>query len=162
MYFSETQKIREKVIEYVEKPCIDYGCGHDKIIKEAIGVDCRPILGVNIVCDLDSKEAKAKLTSFKGTVKTIYSSHFLEHCKDDRAMLAWWIDLLAPGGHLILYLPDDEHYNNDANPEHLHRYTWDSFSEMIIGDFRTVELIEGGPDVGEDRYSFYVVLRKLS
>jgi trans-aconitate methyltransferase len=143
---------------------LDYGCGHDKIIKNAVGIDIRPCEGVDIVTNgingvYDLSENVA-LRNWVENTSVVFSSHFLEHVKDDVRMVNSWIKMLKVGGYLILYLPDDNHYDNSANPEHLHRYTYSDFTDNFIAKFAELELIDGGSDVGDDRYSFYVVLQK--
>lgn len=167
---SETAKIREKMAPYLKGVVYDIGCGHDKISEEAIGIDGRPVFVGGVIQD--------GLTNFSetlhGTVDVVYSSHTLEHMVDDYCCIQSWSKLLKPGGFLILYLPDGRHYNNYENLEHMRDYQYEQFmmffrrtfcgeGKNYKGEFlpATFKMIEDGPDVGQDRYSFYLVAEKL-
>jgi predicted SAM-dependent methyltransferase len=162
-YYSETMKIRPRIQRYLTGRVIDIGCGTDKITKEAIGVDVRPLGGsIDVITNqLDRLSSLAHPKLFD-SFDVVYSSHCLEHFADDFAALEDWYKLLKIGGVMILYLPDDRHYDNDSNPEHLHRYTLEAF----VSNFKTqfdgrMEVVEADMDLGHDKYSFFVVGRKI-
>ncbi len=161
-YFSETAKIRPLVEQYVSGAILDIGCGTEKIDPKAIGIDVRKTPAVDVVVPgfdkLSAELAKQnQLTSYQ----TIFSSHCLEHLQDDMGALADWFSMLTFGGHLILYLPDDDHYDNDANPEHLHRYTYEAFRQTVEDRFSPgLRIVDGGPHVGDDLYSFWLVAKR--
>jgi predicted SAM-dependent methyltransferase len=160
-YYSETQKIFPKIQRYLNGCVVDVGCNRHKILEDAIGIDCIPYPGVSYVTHrLDDLSSIFKEVELFGQVDVLYSSHCLEHFKDDKAALIDWIKILKPMGLLILYLPDDRHYDNDSNPEHLQRYTYEGFLD-IIHSLGTLQVLESGMDVGYDKYSFYVVAQKL-
>jgi len=169
-YYSETQKIREKVSKHLCGKIYDLGCGNDKITPDAIGIDGRPVFDGGIV--------QEGLTEFPehmhGSADVVYSSHVLEHMVDDYATLVAWSKLLKTGGVLILYLPDGRHYDNYGNLEHMRDYQYEQFmmffKRAFCGEGKNFRgenlpaiyrLCEDGPDVGEDRYSFYLVAEKL-
>jgi SAM-dependent methyltransferase len=58
----------------------------------------------------------------------VYSSHCLEHMRDPRqAILGWW-QLVKPGGHLVLIVPDEDLYEQGVfpsrfNPDHKATFT---------------------------------------
>ena len=164
MYSSETQKIRPTALKYIKDGDVvyDFGCGGDKIVPEAIGVDFphrlakRPFIAIknpNSIYDLDIKPQSADV---------IYSSHFLEHIMFPAKMIGLWHEMLKKGGFLILYLPDDDKYDNASNPEHLHAWTHRSFVDIFKTAFSPsmLEIVDSKRDFGEDRYSFYLVARK--
>ena len=169
-YGSETAKIREKVCQYLSGVVCDIGCGHDKICPEAIGIDGRQVFTGGIV-----QEGLVNFpVELNETVNVVYSSHTLEHIEDDYAAITSWAKLLKPNGYLILYLPDGRHYNNYANLEHMRDYQYEQFmmffrrafcgeGKNFKGEYlpKTFEMVEDGPDIGPDRYSFYLVARKL-
>ena len=162
-FYSETEKIRPRVLKYLEgaESILDYGCGGDKIVPHATGIDLRPLPGVNVVTkNVEDIYDVLPLSLHRGGQDVIYSSHFLEHVKDDRRLMNSWINLLKPGGFLILYLPDDKIYDNSSNPEHLHVYTHDTFIEEFIPKFSGLEIVDHDVDYGDDRYSFFCVCRK--
>lgn len=174
-YHSEAAKFRElPQMKYVTGSVVDIGCGTDKITNDAIGVDGRPLPGVNVVTNHAGDYGAMHVFSEDAVFDTVFSSHFLEHIADQYQAIEFWISLLREGGHLVLYLPDGRHYNNKENPEHMIDMKYDDFMfwfrRSFCGegkDFRgehlpkLFELIEHGMDIGPDRYSFYIVARKV-
>jgi SAM-dependent methyltransferase len=177
-YHSEAAKVRDmpNVMKYVSGDILDVGCGPDKITPEAWGFDGRKLPGVNFIHNdpydiSDWMEATDQWREFD----TIFSSHFLEHCANQYgAIESWTQNILKPRGHLVLYLPDGRHYNNQENPEHMIDMNYDQFifwfKRAFCGegkDFRgehlpkMFDLVDSGMDVGPDRYSFYVIARKV-
>jgi SAM-dependent methyltransferase len=57
----------------------------------------------------------------------VYSSHCLEHLADPwRAVRRWW-EVLRPGGHLLLVVPDEDLYEQGCWPSRFntgHRWTF--------------------------------------
>lgn len=170
-YSSESAKVRDmpNVMKYVVGKVADMGCGPDKITPDAVGFDGRNLDGVDIVDDDLINIPKNDLT-----YDTVFSSHFLEHLPDQYGAVSSWHQRLKRGGHLVLYLPDGRHYDNKENLEHMVDMRYDDFmfwfKRSFCGegkDFRgnylnkMFELVDSGMDVGEDRYSFYVIARKV-
>lgn len=169
-YHSEADKVRDlpEVMKYVTGTILDLGCGDDKITPEAIGYDGRALPGVNIVQD-DPYDL-----STVDWVDTVFSSHFLEHLANPYEAIVEWAGCINQGGHLVLYLPDGRHYNNNDNPEHLFDWNHDNFVFWIKRSFcgegkdfkgehlpKLMELVDHGMDLRENCYSFYVILRIL-
>jgi predicted SAM-dependent methyltransferase len=167
---SETSKIRNKIQKYLNGKILDIGCGNDKVCPEAIGIDGRSVFEGGFI--------QEGLTDFpehmNNTVDVVYSSHTLEHMQDDYATLISWGNLLKKGGLIILYLPDGRYYNNYENLEHMRDYQYEQFmmffkrafcgeGKNYKGEFlpKIFEIIEEGPDVGTNRYSFYLVAKKI-
>ncbi len=164
LYGSETEKIFPKIKQYLQGSIYDIGCGLNKVVPQAVGVENRPLPGVDIICE-NFKE----LTHLFNTADVVYSSHCLEHIVDDYAALMEWWSLLKTGGHLILYLPDGRYYNNYENIDHKRDYNYETFMMFFerafcgMGTISEVyfNIIESGLDVGEDKYSFYLVAQKV-
>jgi len=169
-YGSETAKIRDKVSKYLCGVIYDIGCGHDKITPDSIGIDGRPVFAGGVI----QEGLTCFPESMHETADVVYSSHTLEHMEDDYATIVSWAKLLKRGGILILYLPDGRHYNNYANLEHMRDYQYEQFMmffrRTLCGEGKnfkgeqldaTFKICEDGPDVGEERYSFYLVAEKL-
>jgi len=174
---SEAEKVRElpEVMKYITGSIIDIGCGDCKIVPEAFGVDGRDLPGVDLVVKtLGSTmigfdlEKAGKLESFD----TVFSSHVLEHLVNPFMAIRTWTWLLKPGGNLVLYLPDGDHYDNKGNPEHMQDMKYESFlfwfKRVFCGEGKNFrgehllpffELVSHGLDVGPDRYSFWIVAR---
>ncbi|MBK9392095.1 MAG: methyltransferase domain-containing protein [Bacteroidetes bacterium] len=160
-FISETQKIRSKIAKYLNGKVADIGCGHDPVIPDAFGIDCRPFPHVKHITRNLNKISE-ELGELAGAFDVVYSSHCLEHFHDDIGALSDWVRMAKDGGYIILYLPDDRFYRNDLNPDHVQRYEHESFVESFLPKISGATLVESGPDVGDDRYSFYVVLKKSS
>ena len=164
---SETAKIRPKVEKYLQgKKILDYGCGTDKVVPHAIGIDMRQVPGVDIPIFKLNDVYDLEVTTYAGEIGTfdaVYSSHFLEHLKNDQRMLDSWIKLIKVGGFLVLYLPSDLHYDNKSNKEHFQIYTHEQFvQDFTLQHSDKMKVVEDGLDVGPDRYSFYIVAEKIS
>ena len=159
MHVSETSKIRHIMLPYCQGVTLDVGCGPDKIKPDALGVDLRPLPYVDIVADISNLHEELLKQGYEN-VDTVFSSHCLEHLKDDQAALHSWISILKKGGYLCLYLPDDRFYDNRSNPEHLSYYTYFDFMNMFHDTFPFMKVIKSGPHVGPDKYSFYLIAQK--
>lgn len=176
-YHSEADKVRDmpNVMQYVIGRIADIGCGHDKITPDAFGIDGRALEGVNYVTDAPiSLYEQLSDSCSEWPFNTVFSSHFLEHIANQYGAIMDWRGILNEGGHLVLYLPDGRHYNNQENPEHMIDMNYDQFifwfKRSFCGegkDFRgnhfnkMFELVDSGMDVGEHRYSFYVIAMKV-
>jgi len=157
-YFSETQKVRPHVFPFLRGNILDIGCGTEKICAGAIGVDVRKTEAVDhVIGGFDKLSEELKKIGLTEKWDTIFSSHCLEHLRDDWAAIEDWCNLLAKKGNLILYLPDDDHYDNDSNTEHLHRYKYAEFMKEFGARCSFMEIAHSGPHVGHDLYSFYLV-----
>lgn len=175
-YHSEAAKVRDmpNIMEFITGRIIDIGCGPAKITDSAYGIDGRDLPGVNFITDdvLSLSDQLESCAHFP--FDTVFSSHFLEHIAADYAALKDWSKLLRVGGHIVLYLPDGRHYNNSENMEHMRDINYDQFMfwfrRSFCGegkDFRgnnvpkIFDLVLSGMDIGEDRYSFYCVAKKI-
>jgi len=156
MYVSETQKIRPIVKDYCNGSVVDIGCGDDIIVSHALGVDVRQTSKSKFVTD----KFKTLSTVLNQKFDTVFSSHCLEHIDNDLDALKDWVHLLNDGGYLILYLPDENFYDNSKNPDHLHWYNHKSFVSWFESNFQEMKIINHGLDVGEDRYSFFLIAKK--
>lgn len=181
-YMSEAEKVRElpNVMKYITGKILDVGSGGSKIVPEAIGIDGRPMPGVDIVCEeLDSMEivwhaVRSRVGHFWSEFDTVFSSHFLEHVPNPYEVVSCWAVMIKSGGHLVLYLPDRRHYNNHQNLEHMQDIQYEDFMfwfrRCFCGEGKTFkgeptlkrfEVVEEGMHVGDDKYSFYLVARHV-
>lgn len=168
-YSSEAAKVREleHVMKYVKGRVCDIGAGHDKITHNAYAIDGRSLPGVDCIQD-------GLYITIQGKFDTIFSSHFLEHVIEPTGYIYNWYTNLNIGGHLILYLPQKGAYNSHENPEHMWNWDYEDFIFWIKRSFcgdgknykgeniiKIFELIDSGLDIGHDRYSFFVILRRV-
>jgi predicted SAM-dependent methyltransferase len=150
---------------------VDLGCGPEKIVPWAVGVDdtSEPGLAGTFACDVRCGIGpRDRLDEALGNRRfdVLYSSHALEHIPDPvHVTVARWAKLLKPGGVMVLYLPDERFYVYDVsnpaarNPHHEHLLTMPSFLQQValIPELRTVSCeldigqIEGSKHL---RYSF--------
>ncbi len=151
---------------YLDGDLLDLGCGPEPVLPRAVGVNRH---GVFPVKDLDCDPLSTDLAEhFKSRqFDCVFSSHALEHMYSPvPIVLKFWLCFVKPGGHLVLYLPDERYYQFHANPairnpEHLHLLTMDTFEWYLQGlETATIEHVVPDVDVRHGRYSFMVVLRK--
>lgn len=170
---SESTKIIEKIDKYLVGEIVEIGCGDTPVKDGVFGID-----GRNFPCvtkqtsnlyDLD-----IQFPELVGTFDCCFSSHVLEHLPDHFRAILEWSKLLKEGGYFILYLPDGNYYPNKKNPEHFHDTKYEDFifwfRRTFCGEalnftghpyFKPYfQLIESGQDIGENRYSFYLVSKK--
>lgn len=180
---SESAKVRDlpDVMAYIKGEILDVGCGPDKITPQAVGIDGRQLPGVDIACEMDFKETIwecirvfRKDNHFLSVFDTIYSSHYLEHTPDPYDTILGWGSMLKLGGHLVLYLPDKDHYNNYENKEHLFNWGYKDFmfwfTRVFCGEgkdyrgdhrLKMFDIVTAGTHYGDDLYSFYLVAKKV-
>jgi predicted SAM-dependent methyltransferase len=166
---NESGKVRFDVLPYC-KSGIDIGCGPSKVWPHLIGVDSGldgTLFGIqmkpDIVCD-----ARRLAMFASGSMQTVFSSHTLEHIEDHRAALAEWWRLVAPGGHLIVYLPHADWYPNigqpGANPDHKHDFRNEditsAMSEIAKAGGHGWDLLVDETRSQEREYSFLQIYRK--
>jgi SAM-dependent methyltransferase len=155
-YMSETEKIRPRVMEFINQDMsgLDIGCGNDKVFTTACGVDGRRLPTVDVVYDVTSLE----LLFSPGSMDYVYSSHCLEHLPDPEGAVKQWASFVRYDGYLVLYLPHRAYYTV-YNPDHLHTFIQEDIEHMVRA--AGCEVICSEMDLGYDRYSFLVVGRKL-
>lgn len=175
-YCSESAKVRDMphVMQSIKGHVLDYGCGGDKIIPNAFGLDGQHLPGVDYVCpDLEHPNSNLVSTLVEN-FDTVFSSHFLEHTRRPYDMVMMWHQFLKPYGRLVLYLPDGRHYNHHTNLEHMWDMNYDNFLFWFRRNFcgegknykgenlpKYFGLIDHGMHIGEDKYSFYVIATAL-
>lgn len=165
-YHSETAKVRDmpQLMKYIVGHVADVGAGNDKIIPTAVAYDGRQLEGVDIV---------RRDLFIDGMYDTVFSSHFLEHVPNPYEYLVNWAEHLRSEGHLVLYLPQKGEYNSHENLEHCFNWQYEDFMfffrRCLCGEGKDYtgshlkqrfELLDSGLDIGEDRYSFYLVARR--
>lgn len=91
--------------EWLKGRILDIGAGSDPIREECDVFDIQHGDANRITQFLDSK-----------SYDTVYSSHCLEHMDDPKATLTEWWDILRPGGHMILIVPDNDLYEQHIWP----------------------------------------------
>ena len=151
----ERMWVLDKIGDPTEKVILDLGCGTNKTLPEALGVDIRAVTDYQASIDhLPFIENE--------TVDIIISRHSLEHVLDPFKTLKEWNRILKCGGKIIIVLPDHgsintlDHYY--GNGEHLHAYTRES-----LGNFASLfpEFFTSHSEIILDEWSFGTVINKF-
>ena len=154
-YGNETSTIRIRVVKFCTGIGLDLGCGGEKIVPSAIGIDVRP--GAANLPPMDFSD----LRIFSSNVfNYVYSSHALEDVYYKETVLREWWRVLKPNGHLVLVWPDWEAYARDEthrNTEHQKPFEPKDIKRILARGFH-------GEIVMEDKAerSTIMVIRKLS
>ena len=126
---------------------IDVGCGLNKIHSSAIGIDKRAgSKDTGYPFGAQVRGVGDTLPWFEDrSLDYVFSSHALEHMVDTEAALQEWHRVLAPGGRLVMILPDKRRYPNigqpGANPDHKHDFLPSDIEKIVRGvGFRIVQL----------------------
>jgi SAM-dependent methyltransferase len=110
-YQSETSKCRARLARYCVGYGVDLGPGGDPITEEAIRIDLPQPYSRAGVFPVQLGGDATKLHWFRdGVLDYVYSSHLLEDFTDTKSVLAEWLRVLRPGGHLIIFCPDEQAY----------------------------------------------------
>jgi len=171
---SETSLCRERLKKYCVGNGLDLGYGGDPIVPTAITVDLEePYTNVG-TCSQNLKGDARNLYWFKDDVLDyVFSSHLFEDFdQQEMSSVLWeWIRVLRPGGHLVLYLPDEQVYRKHCKKKNQPRNTHHKVKNFSLEYFKGL-LVGGPPVIGwsgvkiihEDphceKYSFEVVLEK--
>lgn len=106
-----------------EKIAIDLGCGPNKRVAHAIGVDCLDLDGVDIVTDLD----KGLPFLPDNSIDDIYSCHFLEHLSGFDFMMKEAYRVLKPNGTfrgVVPYFANPYYYGDPTHHTPFSIYTF--------------------------------------
>lgn len=162
---NEARKVVWELIPYVKGRVLDIGCGQYKALPHFIGVDNGHHWGnkgVDVISEADDLSLFASQSC-----DAVFSSHLLEHIPYEKvpATLKEWFRVTKQGGHVILYLPDEDDYPKvgqpGANPDH----KWDvSFNKLMDCAEKlqcSWDLIDFQKRSETDEYSLFFVFKKL-
>lgn len=162
----EASKIRWELVPYIRGRCLDLGCGPYKVFPHFIGVDNGHHWGMQ-GSDVRVETAENLDLFATGSCDTVFSSHLLEHIEYEKVpkALGEWMRVLKKGGHLVLYLPDEDEYpkcgEKHANPDH----KWNVSYEKLVKAMEEVpfswDLVDFQKRNQDDEYSLYFAFRKL-
>jgi predicted SAM-dependent methyltransferase len=165
---NEAGKVRFDLVPYMQGCILDLGCGQHKVFPIAIGVDNRidaRLFGIQIKPDVAVDTCERMPLFGNESADTIFSSHLLEHIADYRSALKEWWRILKTGGHLILYLPDEDEYPKvgeaGANPDHKWNVSYARVIEAMesVGAWDLIEFEKRNHDM---EYSLLFVFKKLA
>lgn len=167
---NEAAKVRWNLVPYMRGRALDLGCGPYKVFPHFVGVDNGhhdQAFGWKNRADVlvDSCE---KLTLFASeSVDCVFSSHLLEHIEYNKVTdaLNEWMRVLRKGGHLCLYVPDEDEYpkvgEKGANPDHKWNVNYDKVVEALEKLPYDLDMVEFEKRNQDDEYSLWFVVRKL-
>ena len=155
----ESRKCRDRCLQYLQgKTIFDLGCGNEKVVPGAIGVD---VAGGMADLKLDLSDSRAMYFFNDNIADTVFSSHLLEHFNDTENILKSWWRVIKPNGYLILYLPCKGLYPADGNPDHKHEFMPDDII-AILNQFASYKLIKSDVHNEDNEYSFEQVFQKVA
>jgi len=101
---------------------IDIGCGGNKQVPWALGVDKYPCAGVDVVTDLED------MLPFKDNeVDQVFAVHVLEHIHDIIGLMNEIHRVLKPDGMLHVLSPVSTSANSIADPTHVRLFSSQTF-----------------------------------
>ena len=163
---SETSRCRDSLQAYCFGDGIDVGYGGDPIVPTAICMDLPQKYAAyeNHVQHLHGDAAN--LSWFKdNSLDYVYSSHVLEDFEDTAGVLFEWLRVVKPGGHVVLYLPDEQVYRDHCkkqgkppNAHHMHEQFGLPYLKTILQKRKDVKILHEAFPIGI--YSFELVLQK--
>jgi SAM-dependent methyltransferase len=110
---SETSNCKRRLGRFCKGSGLDLGCGGDLITRHAIGVDLPEPYNMVGSWPIHLRGDARKLHWFvDACLDFVFSSHLLEDfpTEETEAVLREWLRVLKPGGHLIIYGPDEKIY----------------------------------------------------
>ena len=108
-YMIEAKKLVAEypdVLRYIKGNGLDLGSGLGKVKQSALGIDFGEN-GINWVGNV------TQLHWFHDNVLDyVFSSHCLEHMHNEVEVVKEWKRVVKPGGYVVIYLPDDNYFDN--------------------------------------------------
>ena len=136
---TEGMMIRDVIGDPKEKVILDLGCGNNKTLPEAIGLDMIPrdeVIGSlngnpNSVADINA-DVSEPLPFQGGSVDVIVARHVLEHLMDSTLVLTQWKKVLKRGGRLIIAVPNNGRILSvPMNYEHVHGWNPEALKHLL-------------------------------
>lgn len=162
---NESAKIKYEIVTYTRGRGLDLGCGPSKAYAHFIGVDnlaSTRLFGTRMQPDVVVNDCLDLSLFATGSMDFCFSSHLLEHITDYKTALAEWMRVVKIGGHLVLYVPDEDEYPKvgepGANPDHKWNVNYDRVFEAMPDGFNLVRF-EKRNDGYE--YSLFFVFEKI-
>jgi len=143
---------------------LDLGCGGNKTVPNAIGVDM--VSKDDVIETLQNATSQADIVADvsqelpfeQNSVDTIIARHILEHLMDSVTILRHWAGLLRRGGRLIIAVPDNKIIKSiPMNIEHCHGFSKESIKSLLeLCGFKVLDQLDGGNHI-----SFITIAEKI-
>lgn len=159
----ESSKVRWELVPYMHGRVLDIGCGPYKALPHFIGVDNGHHwgrAGADVMCNAQKLDLFASQSC-----DAIYSSHLLEHIayEEVAGTLTEWARVVKQGGHIILYLPDEDQYpkcgHKHANADH----KWDVNFDKVVAAMEQIprgwDLVDYQVRSETNEYSLFFVFK---
>ena len=130
---------------------LDVGSGNDSLKRFA---KLFPLIRSVTDFDLPDGDAQELAKHRDGQFDFLHSSHCLEHVRDPFAALRNWARVVAPGGYLVVLVPDEDLYEQGVwpssfNADHKHTFTFHKPSSWSPVSVNLTELFARVGDVCE-------------
>lgn len=162
---TEGEAIRKIIGDPEGLKILDLGCGNNKTLKSAIGVDMIPkdtvidsLLGMPASAADIEADVSQPLPFEDDSVDVCVARHVLEHLMDSVTVLTQWKKSLKVGGRLIIAVPNNGRILSvPMNYEHVHGWDEQSMKSLLeaVG-FKVIKQID--PQNG---VSFITVAEKV-
>lgn len=163
---SETSKCRVSLSRFCLGDGVDVGFGGDPIVPNAICMDLEQPYAKYKRHPQHLHGSADNLHWFaSASLDWLYSSHVLEDFVDTGKVLDEWIRVVRPGGHIVLFLPDEPTYRAyceskriPTNVHHIHANFGPGLLRAMLAGRKDVKVVHENFPVGV--YSFEFVLEK--
>lgn len=130
---------------------LDVGCGPDPLGRYA---PLFPGMGAVRGWDRADGDAQDLPGVAAGAFDWLHSSHCLEHLRDPHAALRRWCEVVRPGGHVVVLVPDEDLYEQGVwpsrfNADHKHTFTLSKRRSWSPASVNVFELLARVNDLAE-------------
>lgn len=163
---NEGAKISWEIVQYTRGRGLDLGCGPRKTYAHWISVDNGQdsrLFNHQINPDVRVETAEDLSLFASGSMDFVFSSHLLEHIDYERVpdTLREWMRVIKTGGHMTLYLPDENQYPKIGEPGSNPDHRWNvSLHRVVDAMPNGFDLIDYQVRSEGNEYSLYIVFKK--
>ena len=130
---------------------IDIGAGSDPV---SLYGEQFPLMTGLRVWDMPDGDAQKLATIADASLDFVHSSHCLEHMVDPMAALARWFEVVKPGGHLVILIPDEDLYEQGiwpSNKNNDHKWTFAIYKKKSWSpkSLNVIEMVAKLPEAAE-------------
>ena len=110
---------------YFVGDALDVGAGEDGLSKQ---MHLWPLLRSVRDWDVGDGDAQELVGIPDASFDLVHSSHSLEHMRGAGSAILRWLDVVKPGGHIVILVPDEDLYEQGVfpstfNPDHKATFT---------------------------------------